>query len=365
MSTAAAVDGGLTIETVIPAALAAGALRAADVVDLGVEVEPVGRSHQVYRVSIGGTPAFFVKHFGPRRGATDGLASRERAVLELARSRPAVAALVAGPWPWEGAEPHGCVATAAVAGAEAWTLDVVGGGSRSIDEAWDALVDALVPPLAAFHRATRDLARPGAAVPDGLEPVEPWSLCLMDGDAAPELWATPATAALLREAAADPVLVAGLRSARALWRPLALVHADLKHDNVLAAPGPDGLAVTVLDWEMARIGDPAWDLAALTARLVVARGEGPPWPAEDVRAAGRLVARYAEATGLGAGGLAHRLVHYAAAVLLAMALQHGSTIPAGADRASARALVLRSRATFAQLDRLTRDVLAAAEAVRP
>ena len=147
---------------VIPACLSAGALTPADIVSSGVEVDQVGRSHAVFRVSVGGEPRFFLKCFGPSRGATDGLAARERAVLALAQERPAVGELVPEAWSWNdsslrnGASPE-IVATAAVRGVEAWSMDRSGGGDRTVDEAWRDLVEALIPPLAAFHRATRDL----------------------------------------------------------------------------------------------------------------------------------------------------------------------------------------------------------------
>jgi aminoglycoside phosphotransferase (APT) family kinase protein len=180
----------------------------------------------------------------------------------------------------------------------------------------------------------------------------------MDGDAPPELWTTPTTATLLGEAAADPVLVAGLRTARALWRSLALVHGDLKHDNVLVEPTPDGLRVRVLDWEMARIGDPAWDLAGLTARLAVVRGEAPPWPDEDLAGVALLVHAYATASGLRPPALARRLMLYSGAVLLMIALQHGSTLAPGADTSGARTLIMKARATFRRAERLTAAVIA-------
>ena len=357
----------LAPDEVIPAALAAGALHPADVVHHGVLVEQVGRSHPVYRVRVGGEVRFFVKSFGPRRGATDGLAARERAVLALGEARPAVAALTPSPWPWNdpppgvGVKRRVVIATAAVRGAEAWTMDHLGGGDRTLAQAWADLVDALAAPLAAFHRATRDLARPGSHVPPALESEEPWGLRLMDGDAAPELWATPATSAMLREAAADPLLVQTLREARSLWRPMALIHADLKHDNVLIERAADGLRVRILDWEMARIGDPAWDLAGLAARLAVLRSEGPPWQDEDIANVARLVRAYAAASGLSAAPLAHRLTHYAATVLLMMALQHVSTLPPGADAGEARTLLLKARSTFRRAQSLTAGILAHVE----
>lgn len=345
-------------EDLIAEALKAGALEPADLVHHGVVVDQVGRSHAVYRFSVGGVPRFYVKTFGQSRGATDGQAAREHLVLSLAQDRPAVAAIVAKEWPWRGALAAQVVATEAAAGQEGWTFDKPGGGALAIDTAWAVLVAALAPALAAFHLATRDLGRLGAYVPPAIAPHQPWGLCLMDGDAAPELWAAPATAALLREAALDAELVAGLRAARAMWRPMALIHADLKHDNILLDTRAAGDQLTILDWEMARLGDPAWDLAGICARLAAARDIGPPWADADLDMVALLVSSYASESRLPAPALARRVMHYAGVVLLMMALQHGSTQAAAMDMSGAHTLVMKSRATFRRAEELTLGVLA-------
>ena len=41
--------------------------------------------------------------------------------------------------------------------------------------------------------------------------------------------------------------------------PSTLIHSDLRADNLLFSP--DGTAVTLVDWQGAGIGPPAWDLA--------------------------------------------------------------------------------------------------------
>lgn len=46
---------------------------------------------------------------------------------------------------------------------------------------------------------------------------------------------------------------------RRTWRPECLVHGDFKWGNVL--PTDDGMVV--VDWELARLGPPAWDLACV------------------------------------------------------------------------------------------------------
>jgi Ser/Thr protein kinase RdoA (MazF antagonist) len=53
---------------------------------------------------------------------------------------------------------------------------------------------------------------------------------------------------------------------RRLWKPQAVIHSDIKSDNVLVLPPPvdDGTSppeIRVVDWETVQIGDPAWDLA--------------------------------------------------------------------------------------------------------
>lgn len=345
----------------IPAALSAGALSAADVVHTGVQVDQVGRSHPVYRFTIGGSPRFFVKCFGPWRGSTDGTADRERAVLRLATELPAVAALTPPPWPWNDDPPaeidDEIISTAAVPGGPvAPGLGAEPGSATTASGAdqWDELVDALVPPLAAFHRATRHLARPGAEVPDAFTTAPPWGLCLMDGDAAPELWASPTTGPLLRRGAADPDFVAGLRAARHLWRPLTLIHADLKPDNVLRLAGRGTPEIRAIDWEMARLGDPAWDLAMLAASVATAGGDGPPWTSRNVQAVALLASRYSAASGLSPAGLGQRIAHYTGAVLAMNAVQMASILPLGADPSAAVEQLNRARATIARAEDLGR-----------
>ena len=50
------------------------------------------------------------------------------------------------------------------------------------------------------------------------------------------------------------------------WRPETVIHGDIRFDNVLvrALRGDDedeAVDLWIVDWEMVRIGDPAWDLA--------------------------------------------------------------------------------------------------------
>jgi Phosphotransferase enzyme family len=49
------------------------------------------------------------------------------------------------------------------------------------------------------------------------------------------------------------------------WRRNALIHGDMKFDNVVVRADPDGSGETmhVVDWELADVGDSAWDVASI------------------------------------------------------------------------------------------------------
>jgi aminoglycoside phosphotransferase (APT) family kinase protein len=87
-------------------------------------------------------------------------------------------------------------------------------------------------------------------------------------------------------------------------RGAALIHNDLKYDNLVLDPDDAGRVRAVLDWEMATVGDPLMDLGTTLGYWVEA--DDPP----ELRALGlgitalpgnpsraELVARYARATG--------------------------------------------------------------------
>ena len=57
-----------------------------------------------------------------------------------------------------------------------------------------------------------------------------------------------------------------LHELRRDWRSEALVHNDVKWDNLLVYAGPDSKRITrlsVVDWEFADLGDPCWDVGAM------------------------------------------------------------------------------------------------------
>lgn len=94
----------------------------------------------------------------------------------------------------------------------------------------------------------------------------------------------------------------------------ALVHNDYKYDNLVLDPADPARIVGILDWEMATVGDPLYDLGTTLAYWVNAE-EATPLAAAGVVAPAfpgsldrrGLAERYAEATGRDVSGL---LFHY-------------------------------------------------------
>ena len=90
-----------------------------------------------------------------------------------------------------------------------------------------------------------------------------------------------------------------------------IVHNDFRLGNVILGAGPPGRVAAVLDWELATLGDPLFDVGYFLACWPVAGGAPTPteelatavlepgWPDRD-----QLAERYAAATGRDPGGLA-------------------------------------------------------------
>jgi len=70
----------------------------------------------------------------------------------------------------------------------------------------------------------------------------------------------PALSAVIQQ---HPEFEALLDALGAEWRFDSLIHGDLKWDNVLVFPQSDRLDFRIVDWELADLGDAAWDVGAV------------------------------------------------------------------------------------------------------
>ncbi|HZO92131.1 MAG TPA: phosphotransferase [Candidatus Baltobacteraceae bacterium] len=77
---------------------------------------------------------------------------------------------------------------------------------------------------------------------------------------------TEAGRVLLARVLGTPGLPAALELARAAWRDAHVIHGDAKATNVLVRA--DG-SISVIDWEIAAIGDGLWDVAGLVHSLLI------------------------------------------------------------------------------------------------
>lgn len=72
---------------------------------------------------------------------------------------------------------------------------------------------------------------------------------------------------LTRLVQSDEALTAGLRLLYSRWRHSHMIHNDVRPENLIETPGS---YLVVIDWELAGLGDPLWDVAALVAEHMIA-----------------------------------------------------------------------------------------------
>ena len=115
--------------------------------------------------------------------------------------------------------------------------------------------------LAALHVPFRTL--PASTSRSAFPHILPWVLALNNPITFPDSLQTPVGRSLLnvvRERGMDQTLA----RLGAEWRVETLVHGDLKWDNCLSVnDGFAGCSVRIIDWEIADVGDSAWDAGAL------------------------------------------------------------------------------------------------------
>jgi aminoglycoside phosphotransferase (APT) family kinase protein len=198
-----------------------------------------------------------------------------------------------------------------------------------------ALAAALGRALGTLHRL------PGAGLPVC---GTPWVLALHR----PVPWLyhefSIANHQLIRTMQQFPAFGLLLDELRAEWRATAPIHYDIKGDNLLVAPAGRRHALKIVDWEMAGLGDPGWDVGAVFGEYlrcwllsIPITGEDPPdrflelarFPLAKIQPAlRRFWQAYTGRAGLAgeaAGELLVRAVRYSAARLLQTAVEQSQT----------------------------------------
>jgi aminoglycoside phosphotransferase (APT) family kinase protein len=224
-----------------------------------VSLRDISRSNPVHVALVDAHPTLVVKQAGPVLDSPCPLAAEAAAYRWLMREprlagiAPAVAAFP-GDVDWLVLE---AVPSARPAHELLATFD---GDLRTI-------AAELAPVLARLHSASAatDLAA------TGLPARRPWVLDLPDGDGPDFVRAHPLARSLVERLRAHRDLSLLLQNLAEDWAAFAVIHGDVKWDNVLVRFGPNGRwHLWLIDWELAGLGDPAWDLASLVEGILTA-----------------------------------------------------------------------------------------------
>lgn len=117
--------------------------------------------------------------------------------------------------------------------------------------------------IAGYHQIRFEPGKPQAAL---FSQRPPWIFDLHTEADLSRLRRTPPASALTDMLLQAPGLAGQLAALRADWARDTLVHMDMKWENCLLAPRAAPLAeqrLLVIDWELADIGDAAWDVAGI------------------------------------------------------------------------------------------------------
>jgi len=297
--------------------VACGWLTEAQAKDPRVRVDSLVRSHAVVRVVAPDGRAAIVKHPTHSGMANGRHMHREFFAYRLAGWMEAMAAVL--PRAVLIDERRGILVLESLSTASSWpSYDaLVPIGTRGVSA-------QLASAMARWFRATTGLAS-WPSIAEGV-------LHLPDAVEMAVEQRSPAGQAHMRALAADADIAAALRDARSLYRPLCLIHGDLRCDNWMWDHGRSPPRLAIFDWEMCGTGDPAWDIASVFAESVVdvIRGgtdlprSANGWPAATELVVREFLPAYRAAAGpLDAGDAREwdRLVLFAAARLAHVACE--------------------------------------------
>ena len=123
---------------------------------------------------------------------------------------------------------------------------------------------ALADILGAYHRETRDKLQnlPQATI---FPRMAPWILSIHQQQPGWFQSLSAANSQLLGIVKKYDQFATALDQLRSQWSFTSLVHGDIKWDNCLIQPATDSgkLKIKVIDWELADLGDPLWDVGAI------------------------------------------------------------------------------------------------------
>jgi tRNA A-37 threonylcarbamoyl transferase component Bud32 len=149
---------------------------------------------------------------------------------------------------------------------------------RSTPTASETLIADLGRLLGRIHRA-----RAGA---QDLAASRPWILGVASGRIPTMYEAHVPARRMLEQIAQQPALAMAITRLDRTWTARTAIHGDVKFDNVLVAPH----RMLLVDWELAGLGEPVWDLAGVVDGPLLPLRVGGGGPAVDRALVARLAA---------------------------------------------------------------------------
>lgn len=237
----------------------------ADLATQDVRVVDASVSHRSFRILVGATPRLFVKCESPVRALGRSLAT-EVALYRLAASSAELAGVV--PRCFGIIHADRVIVLESVPGSPLSDAPLASGDLESMDNP--------ASPRMVMRGYGRAVARTHRARAPQFGS-RPWLLSALEPRWGGYEWLPRSCSALLLELAAQPSMRRAFARAATRWQASALVHGDLRWSNVLAEDRASNPRLWLVDWELACVGDPAWDVGCVLADLLGAAASRIVW----------------------------------------------------------------------------------------
>lgn len=270
--------------------VACGWLTAAEAADPNLRVDSLIRSHQVVRVTAPDGRAVIVKQPTLAARQTGRNLERELYVYRLAGWMDSLAKTLPAPLLID--ETRQLLVCESLAFERNWPDELA---IQPISE--PGVAQQLGQVMAGWHRDTKNIALELSHAP-GILYVTDSLQSALEGR-------SDSAQAFMHSLAADPAFCAALHEGAEVYQPTCLIHGDIRPDNWVVRRDKISITLKVFDWEMAGLGDPAWDVGSACAESIIqlirtdmcATSDASGWPSLATPALRQFLCAYATAQG--------------------------------------------------------------------